>query len=74
MRFTLLLVFFLHPAFAFAQTTEQVGAILELPVQSPETVEFQLRQYLMERVPPLPHSWKRPGMGDRSSEIRENGY
>ena len=54
MRFTLLLVFFLHPAFAFAQTTEQVGAILELPVQSPETVEFQLRQYLMERVPPLP--------------------
>ena len=53
MRFTLLLVFFLHPAFAFAQTTEQVDAILELPVQSPETVEFQLRQYLMERVPPL---------------------
>ncbi len=54
MRFALLLLFFLHPALASAQTTGQVSAILDLPVQSPEVVEFQLRQYLMKRVPPLP--------------------
>ncbi|MDE2926175.1 MAG: acetylxylan esterase [Acidobacteriota bacterium] len=54
MRFALLLVFFLPPVLASGQTVEQVGAILELPVQSPEIVEFQLRQYLMKRVPPLP--------------------
>ena len=54
MRFTLLPLVSLHPALAPAQTHEQVNAILDLPVQSPEIVEFQLRQYLIKRVPPLP--------------------
>ena len=71
MRFTLLLVFFLSPAFASAQTTEQVSAILELPVQSPETVEFQLRQYLMKRVPPLPTPRSAREWETESRKLRE---
>ncbi len=71
MRFTLLLVFFLSPAFASAQTTEQVSAILELPVQSPETVEFQLRQYLMKRVPPLPTPRNAREWETEAREMRE---
>ncbi len=38
-----------------AQTTpRQAGAILEAPIQTPDAVAFQLRQYLMKRVPRLP--------------------
>ena len=54
MRFTLLLVFFLPPVLASGQTAGQVGAILELPVQSPEkdvaglTSHIDLMPTLME--------------------------
>ena len=54
MRFALFIIVFFQMAFACARASEQVGAILELPIQSPDIVEFQLRQYLMERLPPLP--------------------
>jgi len=32
----------------------QPEPILKQAIQSPDVVEFQLRQYLMKRVPPLP--------------------
>ncbi len=71
MRFPLLLLFFLPPTLASVQNTEEVGAILQLPVQSPETVEFQLRQYLMERVPPLPTPRNAQEWETEAREMRE---
>jgi dienelactone hydrolase len=45
---------FAWSAAAGAQTVRQVQEILEEPTQAPEVVEYQLRQYLMNRVPTLP--------------------
>ncbi len=41
--------------FAQAQAnTDQLAAVLKQQIQTPDVVEFQLRQYLMKRVAPLP--------------------
>jgi dienelactone hydrolase len=38
------------------QTTQDTtgATLLKVPIQTPEVVEFQVREYLMKRVPPLP--------------------
>jgi len=54
----LLILFLLAAAmgnFAQGQTTpRQVGTVLDAAIQTPDVVAFQLRQYLMRRVPKLP--------------------
>ncbi len=45
----------IEPPDAKAQTsTGEVAGLLKVPLQTPDTVEFQIRQYLMKLVPPLP--------------------
>src|SRR6184192_1383219 len=45
----------LTPSIVHAQTnTDQVRTILKQQIQTADVAEFQLRQYLMNRVPPLP--------------------
>ena len=67
----LLISIFWNVTFVGAQTAEQVGGILELPIQSPELVEFQLRQYLMKRVPPLPTPRNAREWETEARELRE---
>src|ERR1700685_932132 len=44
------------PSVSWGQTTtDEVGALLCLRLQTEDTVEFQLREYLLKRVPPLPN-------------------
>jgi dienelactone hydrolase len=46
---------FLTPPVLRAQTnTDEVETVLKQQIQTEDVVEFQLRQYLMKRVPPLP--------------------
>ena len=43
------------PSRSHAQTnTDQFETVLKQRIQTEDVVEFQLRQYLMKRVPPLP--------------------
>ena len=51
-----LLVAFLVTAFTMAaqSRSEDMAAILERPLQTPEVVAFQIRQYLFQRISPLP--------------------
>lgn len=52
-----ILVLLVLPGLLHAQSTpRQVGAALDQAIQTPEVVAFQLRQYLMGRVPKLPAS------------------
>ncbi len=45
----------MQPPVAVGQTRiEEVGEVLKLRLQSEDVVDFQIRQYLMKRVPPLP--------------------
>ena len=42
------------PALRAQQSTDPVGTLLKQQIQTEQVVEFQLRQYLMKRIPPLP--------------------
>jgi hypothetical protein len=42
------------PALQAQTNSVRVGAVLKEQIQTADVVEFQLRQYLMKRVPPLP--------------------
>lgn len=54
-KLLLILVISLTAPWAKAQGyDQQVSAILSRPLQSPQVVTFQLQEYLMRRVPPLP--------------------
>src|SRR5688572_112048 len=54
-RTTSLALLLLASPLAVAQTTpRQIARILEVPLQTPDVVAFQLRQYLMKRAPKLP--------------------
>jgi len=45
----------MEPPVALAQTRiEEVGTVLKLRLQTEDVVDFQVRQYLMKRVAPLP--------------------
>jgi hypothetical protein len=49
-------IVFLGGTHAFAQSTERmVDEFLPNPLQSPEVVTYQMQQFLMKRVPRLPH-------------------
>ena len=71
--FLLAAVFLLFVGFGYAQETpEQVTVLLSQPIQSPDEVVFQLREYLMDRAPTLPKVASAADWTAKANEIRNH--